>query len=282
MSAMAEASPYIPELARIVDVFDETADISTFRMAFEDETYNATYTFDSGQFCEVSVFGHGEATFDTASSPSEKGFIEFTVKRVGKVTCALHELGGGGQVGVRGPYGHGWPLHEWEGKNLIFIGGGVGLPPLRTCYNEVLHPDNRSRFGDVTIIYGARDPSQLVYTREYDSYRQAERTQLHLTVDAGDDNWTGKVGFVPQLLDEVAPSPENAVALTVGPPIMIKFVLQGLSKLGFADEQIFTNLENRMKCGIGKCGRCNVGSKFVCTDGPVFSYAQLKQLPMDY
>jgi len=201
---------------------------------------------------------------------------------VGKVTGALHELGVGGQVGIRGPYGHGWPLWEWEGKHLIFIGGGVGLPPLRTCYNEALAPANRPRFGRITIIYGARSPQDLVYAREYQTYRAADDTELHLTVDKGDENWSGTEGFVPTLLEEVAPSAENAVALTVGPPIMIKFVLAALGELGFADDQVFTNLENRMKCGIGKCGRCNVGSKFVCVDGPVFSLAQLKALPMDY
>lgn len=275
-------NPYLPALARIDQVFDETYDIKTFRMVFEDEALREGFVYESGQFAEVSVFGHGEATFDISSSPSQKGFVEFTIKKVGKVTTALHELGPGSQVGIRGPYGHGWPLKSWEGKDLVFVGGGVGLPPLRTCFNEVLAPENRARFGSVTIIYGARSPQDLVYTREFEQYQQAERTVLHLTVDKGDESWTGREGFVPQLLDEVAPSPHNAVALTVGPPIMIKFVLQGLSKLGFADDQIFTNLENRMKCGIGKCGRCNVAGKFVCVDGPVFSLAQLKQLPTDY
>jgi len=282
MSAMPVPNPYIPELARITDVFDETYDIKTFRIAFEDERRRDEFTYDSGQFAEVSVFGFGEATFDISSSPSQLGSIEFTVKKMGKVTSALHQLGPGSQVGIRGPYGHGWPLADWEGKGIVFIGGGVGLPPLRTALNEILAPANRPMYGKIAIIYGARSPSDLVHTSEYDTWKSADRTELHLTVDAGDDNWTGKVGFVPTLLAEVAPSPKNAVALTVGPPIMIKFVLQELTKLGFADEDVFTNLENRMKCGIGKCGRCNVGPYYVCTHGPVFSYAQLKGLPVDY
>jgi sulfhydrogenase subunit gamma (sulfur reductase) len=282
MAEAAVVNPYVPDLVKITDVFSETIDIRTFRVAFRAPDVAEDFAYRAGQFVEVSAFGHGEATFGISSSPSQKGFIEFTVKRVGKVTGALFEMSPGATLGVRGPYGNGWPIDQWEGRNLIFVGGGVGLPPLRTLINEVLAPENRDRFGEVTIIYGARTPGDLVHTSEYDKWRAADRTQVHLTVDNGDDSWTGKVGFVPALVEEVAPSPENAIALTVGPPIMIKFVLQGLAKLGFSDECIYTNLENRMKCGIGKCGRCNIGSKYVCVDGPVFNYAQIRGLPQDY
>ncbi len=281
---MAEAAPnpYVPSLARITHVTDETYDTKTFRLEFEDEALRESFTYRSGQFAELSVFGFGEATFDISSSPCRRGFLEFTIRRTGKVTDALHGMGPGDQVGLRGPYGNGWPLEAWEGKNLVFIGGGVGLPPLRTCLNEVLAPENRGKYGSIQIVYGARSPRDLVHTSEYDEWRAAPDCTLHLTVDAGDENWTGKVGFVPTLLDEVAPSADNTIALTVGPPIMIKFVLQGLEKLGFAPEAIFTNLENRMKCGIGKCGRCNIGGKFVCVDGPVCAYAQIQELAADY
>jgi sulfhydrogenase subunit gamma (sulfur reductase) len=282
MATAAVENPYIPDLVDLIDVFQETHDIRTFRVRHHDPAIAEAFTYRAGQFAEVSVFGHGEATFGISSSPHQKGYIEFTVKRVGKVTNALFELSPGDQLGVRGPYGNGWPLGEWEGKNLVFVGGGVGLPPLRTAINEILAPENRARFGKITIIYGARTPGDLAHTSEYAKWEAAERTELNLTVDVGDDSWTGKVGFVPALVEEVAPSPENTIALTVGPPIMIKFVLVGLAKLGFSDEHIYTNLENRMKCGIGKCGRCNIGSKYVCVDGPVFNYSQIREMPQDY
>ncbi len=276
-------APYLPSLATIEDIVDETPDIKTFRVAFVEQELREKFTYRPGQFAEVSVFGRGEATFDIASSPSVlRGALEFTVKRVGKVTEALHELNPGDVIGVRGPYGNWWPAEDWQGKNLIFIGGGVGLPPLRTLLNEVLHESNRQNYGEITVIYGARSPADLVYKRELRLWEQRDDVEFHVTVDAGDETWTGNVGFVPQLLEQVNPSPDNAVALTVGPPIMIKFVLAALKQMGFSDEQIFTSLENRMKCGVGKCGRCNVGPYYVCLHGPVFSFAQIKELPQDF
>ena len=271
---------YVPNLAVIDRVVEETWDTKTFRTVFADGGMRERFAYHPGQFQEVSVFGVGEATFCLTSSPTRSGFVEFSVKRAGAVTSALHELSEGETVGIRGPYGNWFPHEELKGKRLVFVGGGIGMAPLRSLLNFCL--DRREDYGHIDIFYGARTPGDLCYTQEFDAWRAAPDTSLYLTVDRGDDRWTGKVGVVPAYVREVAPSPANAVAITCGPPIMIKFTLPELTKLGFADEQIMTTLEMRMKCGVGKCGRCNIGHTYVCLDGPVFTYAQLRQLPSEY
>ena len=278
---MSEAGRlYVPNLAVIDRVVEETWDTKTFRAVFTDERMRKDFTYHPGQFQEVSVFGVGEATFCLTSSPTRAGFIEFSAKKVGAVTVALHELSEGETVGIRGPYGNWFPHEELRGKHLVFVGGGIGMAPLRSLLSFCL--DRRSDYGHIDIFYGARTPGDLCYTREFDAWRNAPDTSLHLTVDRGDDRWAGKVGVVPAYVREVAPSPKNAVAITCGPPIMIKFTLPELTKLGFADEQIITTLEMKMKCGVGKCGRCNIGLTYVCLDGPVFTYAQLRHLPPEF
>ena len=271
---------YVPNLAVIDRVVEETWDTKTFRAVFADGPTRERFSYHPGQFQEVSVFGVGEATFCLTSSPTRSGFVEFSVKRVGAVTSALHDLSVGETVGIRGPYGNWFPHEELKGKRLVFVGGGIGMAPLRSLLNFCL--DRREDYGHIDIFYGARTPGDLCYTQEFDAWRNAPDTSLYLTVDRGDDRWTGKVGVVPAYVRDVAPSPENAVAITCGPPVMIKFTLPELTKLGFTDEQIITTLEMRMKCGVGKCGRCNIGHTYVCLDGPVFTYAQLRQLPPEF
>jgi NAD(P)H-flavin reductase len=271
-------NPYKPELAVIDKVIQETSDTKTFKVIFQDESIRDNFAYEPGQFQEVSVFGVGEATFCLTSSPSKKGFIEFSVKKVGSVTSALHDMTEGDIVGIRAPLGNHFPYAEWKGKNLVFIGGGIGMAPMRSLLNFCL--DNREDYADVTTIYGARSPEDLSFTYEFEDW--ASRGKLFLTVDKGNDEWKDNVGFVPAYLKDLAPSPKDAIAITCGPPIMIKFVLMELENLGFTPEQIYTTLEMKMKCGIGKCGRCNIGSKFVCLDGPVFSQAQLKELPPEF
>jgi NAD(P)H-flavin reductase len=272
------ANPYKPNLAVVEKVIEETWDTKTFRAVFQDEELRESFTYEPGQFQEVSVFGVGECTFCLTSSPTRKGFIEFSVKKVGVVTSALHELSEGAVVGIRAPFGNWFPYQEWKGKNLLFIGGGIGMAPMRSILNYCL--DNRGDYGDISTIYGARTPGDLCFTYEFDAWRKD--ASLYLTVDAGDDSWTDRVGHVPGYLMELAPKPENTIAVTCGPPIMIKFALQNLKTLGFADEQIYTTLEMKMKCGVGKCGRCNIGTKFVCIDGPVFSFAEITELPPEF
>ena len=271
-------NPYLPHLAVIEKIITETWDTKTFRAVFVDEELREKFTYEPGQFQEVSVFGVGECTFCLTSSPTRKGYIEFSVKRVGNVTKALHELSEGDKVGIRAPFGNWFPYNEWKGKNLWFIGGGIGMAPMRSILNYCL--DHRADYGEISTIYGARTPGGLCFTYEFEEWKK--NSSLYLTVDAGDDSWKGRVGHVPGYLMELSPKPENTIAVTCGPPIMIKFALQNLKELGFQDEQIYTTLEMKMKCGIGKCGRCNIGSKFVCIDGPVFSFAQIKELPPEF
>ncbi|MGE5399484.1 MAG: FAD/NAD(P)-binding protein [Ignavibacteriales bacterium] len=273
---------YKPYLTRIEDVRWETPDTKTFRLVFTEPGMAETFSFKAGQFGEYSSFGEGESTFCIASSPTRKGYIECSFKIIGKVTNGLKNKDIGDIVGFRGPYGNSFPIEEMHGKNLIFIGGGIGLAPLRSLIWNCL--DLREKFNDITILYGARSVGDLCYKEELKDWEKRSDVKFVKTVDPGGetDGWEGKIGFVPTILNELAPSPENSVAITCGPPIMIKFVLQNLARLGFQPGQIITTLENRMKCGLGKCGRCNVGKTYVCIDGPVFSASQLESLPEDF
>ena len=273
---------YLPHLATIESITDETPDIRTFRLVFQDEGVRENFTFRAGQFAEYSAFGAGEATFCIASSPTRKGYIECCFRAVGRVTEELRRLEVGDTMGVRGPYGNSFPIESFEGKNLVFIAGGIALPPLRTVIWNCL--DLRERFGDITIVYGARTEADLVYKRELKEWEERSDVRLVKTVDPGGNgpSWDGRVGFVPTVLEEAAPVAANTIALVCGPPIMIKFTLPVLEKLGFTDDQIYTTLENRMKCGLGKCGRCNVGNVYVCKDGPVFTAAQVKAMPQEF
>jgi len=224
----------------------------------------------------VSLFGKGECFFAISSSPTKKDYIEVSVMKLGKVTSALHECEPGDVVGVRGPYGNYFDVKGWQGKNLVFIGGGIGQAPLRSLINYVV--DNRKKYGKLDVIYGARSSGDLSYKEEFAELEKRKDVNVHLSIDVEEDGWKKFVGFVPDNLLRVKPSPKNTIAITCGPPIMIKFVIQNLEKLGFTEDQIFTTLEMRMKCGIGKCGRCNIGNLYVCKDGPVFSYKQLKNI----
>ena len=268
---------YLPSMATVTEVRPETPDISTFVVTFDDPTLRESFTYRAGQFAEMSVFGVGECPIGIASSPTSKGFLEFCVRAVGTVTNAIHDLEAGDKVGVRGPLGNSWPIEEIEGKDLLFIGGGIGLPPLRSLIRYVL--DNRDRYGAVEIVYGARSPQDLVYKDELREWDERPDVAFYVTVDVGDETWDGPVGFVPPFLKEINPSPENKVAFTCGPPIMIKLVVDALEEMGYADADIVTTLEMKMKCGVGKCGRCNIGDKYICRDGPVFSFEQLRKIP---
>ena len=186
------------------------------------------------------------------------------------------------EVGIRGPLGNGYPIHLFEGKNILVIGGGFAFTTLRSLIVYLLQPENRSRVKDITVVYGARMPGLLLYKKELSDWQEREDINVVVTVDQGDKDWKGKVGLVPNVLEEVAPASENTYAVICGPPIMIKFTFPKLMTLKFPNERIYTSLEKRMKCGIGKCGRCNIGHLYVCKDGPVFSYAQLEELPKDY
>ncbi len=273
---------YKPYLMEIENIIDETADVKTFRLKFKNADEAGNFNFKAGQFGEYSVFGEGESTFCIASAPTRKEYIECTFRKAGRVTNALSKMEIGDTVGFRGPYGNTFPIEEWEGKSLLYIAGGIALPPMRcVIWNTI---DLREKYKDITIVYGARTVGDLVYKHELKEWEERPDIKLITTVDPGGQtpDWKGEIGFVPTVLEKVAPSSINTIAILCGPPVMIKFTMPVLKKLGFQDKDIYTTLENRMKCGFGKCGRCNVGKLFVCKDGPVFSYEQILTLPEEY
>ena len=273
---------YVPHLMTIEDITDETPDVKTFHLVFKDEKMRESFEFKTGQFAEYSAFGAGESTFCIASAHTRKGYVQCTFRKTGKVTEALSRMEIGDTVGFRGPYGNWFKLDEMKGKNLVFVAGGIALPPMRSVIWTVL--DNREDYGDITIVYGARTVADLVYKDELKHWAERSDVNMVTTVDPGGEteSWKGKVGFVPTVLEEIAPSSENCVAIICGPPIMIKFTLQSLAKIGFTNDQVISTLENRMKCGLGKCGRCNVGNIYVCKDGPVFTADEIAAMPNDF
>lgn len=273
-------NPYMPMPASIVETFDETPDIKTFRIKLTEPGAMERFRFEPGQVGQISVFGTGESTFVINSPPTRMEYLQFTVMRVGELTHRLHTLKEGDPVGLRAPLGNHFDHAAMRGKDIVFIGGGVGMAPLRTLLLYML--DKRAEFGNITLIYGARSPEHLCYKDELKEWAERGDMRLELTVDNPDKAWTQRVGVVPKVLTDLAVSPQNAVAVTCGPPIMIRFTIKALEELGFTDEQIVTTLERRMKCGVGLCGRCNIGGKFVCVDGPVFTQAQLKELPQEF
>jgi NAD(P)H-flavin reductase len=279
---MNERNIYLPYLMRIERITPEAPGVRTFRLKFMNEADGDNFNFSTGQFGEYSVMGMGESTFCIASSPTRKGYIECTFRQTGRVTSALADCEEGHIIGFRGPYGNVFPIHEWKNKNILFIAGGIALPPMRSVIWNVL--DLRSDYKDITILYGARTVADLVYKEELLEWGNRDDVRLFTTVDPGGEtpDWKGDVGFVPAILEKIAPSAENSIAVVCGPPIMIKLTFPVLERFGFKGDQIFTTLENRMKCGFGKCGRCNIGSTYVCKDGPVFTYSQLKNLPDEY
>jgi len=278
-------NPYLPYPVRIDEIITETEDknLKSFKFVFLNPDDEKNFSYMPGQFAELSVAGKGEIPIGIASSPTEKGFVKFTINKVGAVTGHLHNMSVGDTMGIRGPLGNWYPWEEMEGKNVVIVGGGFAFTTLRSGIIYMLHPDNRPRFKDITVVYGARTSGMLLYKDELAAWEKRDDIKMHITVDGTTDpDWKYNIGFVPAITEKKITSADNAIAIVCGPPIMIKFTQPVLEKLGFPPERIILSLEMRMKCGIGKCGRCNIGEKYVCKDGPVFSLAQLKQLPPEY
>jgi NAD(P)H-flavin reductase len=266
----------------VLEVTQHTADVKSVKIRFRDPERQKAFDFRVGQFGMFSVFGAGESTFNICSSSNWKEHLEFCFRRTGRVTEVLWQIDEGDTVGFRGPYGNAYPMDEWRGKNLIFIGGGIAMPPIRCAIWNAI--EDRRSYGDITVVYGARTPRDLVFTDELGQWAKAERTRVITCVDPGGETpeWKGEVGLIPHVVERAQIPAENSVALVIGPPIMIKYTLPVLDKMGLPPEAIYTSLENRMKCGVGKCGRCNCGPVYVCKEGPVFTMEQLNALPMDY
>lgn len=273
--AMAEAdvnNPYLPFSLPLMEVTEEVGGprpIKRFKM-------KKGFEYRPGQCAMLSAPGTGEVMVAISSSPTRE-IMDFGVMRVGVVTSALHELDSGDAICLRGPLGNGFPVEKWSGRNLLLIGGGIGITPLKSIIDYVL--DLRADYGRIDLVYGARSSADLCYRRDLEDLSSRGDINVHLSIDEPEDSWKEYVGFVPANLLRLAPSATDTVAVTCGPPIMIKFVVVNLLQLGFAAEAIYTTLERRMSCGIGKCGRCNIGDLYVCMDGPVFSYDVLQQYP---
>ena len=270
----------IPYAGIVTKITSQTPDVKTFRV--EAPGGGKLFEHEPGQCAMLSVPGISEAMISITSSPTNKDYMEYSIKRCGCLTDWLHSMEEGQMITVRGPYGRPFPVHdELKGKNLIFVAGGIGLAPLRSVINFVR--DNRADYGHVDIVYGSRSTDDLVgYDEIVNDWMNTPDFNVHLTIDREQEGWDGHVGFVPNYVKELDFKPENTCVLICGPPIMIKFTLPGLLELGFDKTQVFTTMELRMKCGIGKCGRCNIGNKYVCKDGPVFRFDQLDELPDEY
>jgi sulfhydrogenase subunit gamma (sulfur reductase) len=285
MGGVFMENPYLPYPVRIDQIITETEDrnIKTFKLVFLNPEDEKKFTYHPGQFAELSIAGKGEIPIGIASSPTEKGFLLFTVNKTGLVTTFLHNMKEGDIMGVRGPMGNWYPLDQMKGKNIVMLAGGFAFTTLRSTIIYLLDPANRGQFKDITVVYGARTPGMLLYKDELMAWEARDDIKVHITVDGTDDpDWKYNIGFGTTIIEKKPPSAENAYALVCGPPIMIKFTQPVLEKLGFTPETIIVSLENRMKCGIGMCGRCSVGPEFVCKDGPVFTLAKLNTLPREY
>ena len=279
-------NPYLPYPVRIDEIITETEDknLKTFKLVFLNPEDEEKFSYKSGQFAELSVAGKGEIPIGIASSPTEKGFLKFTVNKAGVVTTALHAMKPGDIMGIRGPLGNWYPWEKMAGKDVAIIGGGFAFTTLRSSIVYMLDPANRNKFKNIHVIYGARTPGMLLYRDELAAWEARDDIHVHITVDATNDpDWKYNIGFVPTITEQKAPHADaDTYAIVCGPPIMIKFTQPVLDKLGYRHEQIIMSLENRMKCGIGMCGRCNIGHEFVCKDGPVFTLSQLSATTREY
>jgi sulfite reductase subunit B len=268
---------YIPHPAMIESIQIESFDTKTFKVVFEDKDFAKSFTYNPGQFMQVSLLGVGEAPISIASSPTQKGFLQLTIRAMGKLTEAMHQLEPGDKIYVRGPYGNSFPFEQVKGKNLYFIAGGIGLPPLRSLIKSVF--GRRKDFGKIKILYGAKNPDQLCFKEELKAWNKVTDTEVLVTVDEADESWKGNIGVVTTLWDKTLVATFSDIAFVCGPPVMIRFVIEKLLSSAFKHHNIYITLERYMKCGIGKCGHCNIGEKFVCVDGPVFTYSQLEKFP---
>ncbi|MBQ9815411.1 MAG: FAD/NAD(P)-binding protein [Lachnospiraceae bacterium] len=267
-------NPLVPTLCKVIDVKQETPDVQTYTI----QTVDGKKPFSPlpGQLAMISLLGVGEAMFSITAQGDD--YIQSSIKRTGLLTEAFHEMQPGQQIGVRGPYGNHFPIDDFKGKDILFIGGGIGIAPVRSLIRYCL--EHREDFGHLDILYGARSMNDICFKEDcLENWPKAPDTNVYITTDVPSEGWDGHVGFVPSYIEEVGFKPENKKVALCGPPIMITLSSASLLKMGFKKEDVITTLELRMKCGIGKCGRCNIGSKFVCLDGPVFSLAELDELP---
>lgn len=269
-------NPYRPWPARITSITQLTEKEKLFEIRLIDEEIRHAFKFESGQFVELSIFGVGEAPISISSAPSKQGFIELCIRNTGTVTGAMHEKQCGDVVGLRGPFGRGFPFEEMKGHDILLVAGGLGIAPLKSLINHI--HDERHEFGKVTILLGARTPSEILFRQQFDMWKHREDFDLHMTVDHADDTWDGDEGLVTKLFDRIEVNPDNTYGAICGPPVMYKFVFQEMQKKNLDAEKIFVSLERKMQCGMGICCHCGVGHQYACIDGPVFSYWEAMNL----
>ncbi|MDR3686080.1 MAG: FAD/NAD(P)-binding protein [Coriobacteriia bacterium] len=270
------ANPYRPWPARITSITELTETEKLFEFRLIDEEVREAFEFDAGQFVEVSIFGVGEAPISISSAPSKQGFIELCVRRAGDVTSALHNKQCGDIVGLRGPFGRGFPFEEMKGHDVLLVAGGLGIAPLKSLINHI--HDERHDFGRVTILLGAKNPSEILFRKQFDMWKHREDFDLIMTVDQPDDSWDGEVGLVTKLFDRLDVDATSTFGAICGPPVMYKYVIDEMRKKHMDADRIYVSFERRMKCGIGKCGHCGVGHQYACIDGPVFNYWEAMNL----
>ncbi|TLM97613.1 MAG: oxidoreductase [Actinobacteria bacterium] len=271
-----KANPYRPWPARITSITELTDKEKLFEFRLIDDDVREAFAFDAGQFVELSIFGVGEAPISISSAPSKQGFIELCVRKAGDVTGALHGKQCGDLVGLRGPFGRGFPFEQMKGHDILLVAGGLGIAPLKSLINHI--HDERHDFGKVTILYGSRNPSEVLFHQQFDMWRHREDFELIMTVDQPDATWDGEVGLVTRLFDELELDPDNTYGAICGPPVMYKYVIDEMRKKRMDVDRIYVSFERRMKCGIGKCGHCGVGHQYACVDGPVFNYWEAMNL----
>ena len=272
---MAE-NPYRPWPARITSITDLTATEKLFEFRLIDERIRSAFQQAPGQFVELSIFGVGEAPISISSAPSKQGFIELCVRRTGKFTEVLHSMQCGDVVGIRGPFGRPFPFEQMKGHDILLVAGGLGIAPLRSLINNI--HDERSEFGKVTIIYGSRNPREVMFRDQFEMWRHRKDFDLHITVDNYEEGWDGEVGLVTKPFENLEVDPSNTFGAICGPPVMYRFVVEEMRKKGIAYDRIYMSFERHMKCGMGKCGHCQVGHQYVCIDGPVFNYWEAKNI----
>lgn len=271
-----KANPYRPWPARITSIIDLTENEKLFELRIIDPEVRDAFQFSSGQFVELSLFGVGEAPISISSAPSKQGFIELCVRNAGDVTGALHRKQCGDIVGLRGPFGRGFPFQEMKGHDVLLVAGGLGIAPLKSLINHI--HDDRHDFGKVTILYGAKNPGEILFRYQFDMWKHRDDFDLILTVDEADETWTDEVGRVTRLFEMIDVDPASTYGAICGPPVMYRFVIDEMRKKGMDADKIYVSFERRMKCGIGKCGHCGVGHQYACIDGPVFNYWEAMNL----
>lgn len=269
-------NPYRPWSARITSITEITPTEKLFEFRLIDDRLREAFHHVPGQFVEVSIFGVGEAPISISGSPTKQGFIELCVRRAGSFTNALHNMQCGDIVGIRGPFGRGFPIEEMKGNDIVCVAGGLGIAPLRSLINNI--HDERSEFGKVTIIYGAKNPTEVMFRNQFEMWKHRKDFDLHLTVDNPDDSWDGEVGMVTKPFEALEFDAPNTYGAICGPPVMYRFVIDEMRKKDISYDRIYVSFERHMKCGMGKCGHCQIGHQYVCIDGPVFNYWEAKNI----